>query len=107
MKRTRRWREANNYDPYKRMAAAVIHKACQDYWMLCRKLESKELKSDLIDQYETECKKIEEFLLNPRNIYTEYLGLDNDMIHDYIMLKGKQAEDWPVKLLAKELNNPA
>jgi hypothetical protein len=65
MKPIRRWRDANNFDPYKRLAA---------------------------------------FILKPTNVYVEYLGIDPDVIRDYVMLRGKEAEDWPAELLAKEMD---
>ncbi len=104
MKKIRRWRDANTFDPYKRLAAAVLHQACKDYYKLCRKLESPYLKAELAESYETECNNIEAFLLNPTNAYVEYLGIDPDVIHDYVMLRGKDAEDWPAELLAKEID---
>ena len=94
----KKWRRANNYDPYKRLAAAIIHKACVDYWHLCQRLESPYLKEETAKSLEVECREIEEFLLDPLNLYVNYLGIDPDVIYDYIMRRGKEAEEWPVAL---------
>ena len=94
----KKWRKANNYDPYKRLAAAVIHKACRDYWHLCQRLESPYLKADVAEGLEVECNNVEGFLLDPLNVYVNYLGIDSDVIEDYIMLRGAEAEKWPVEL---------
>ena len=51
----KKWRRANNYDPYKRLAAAIIHKACVDYWHLCQRLESPYLKEEMAKSLEVEC----------------------------------------------------
>ena len=101
---TRRWRDANDFDPYKRLAAAIIQKACKDFSNLCRKLESPYLRADLAESYETECNNIELWLLDPTNVYIEYLDIDPEVIRDYVMLRSKDAEDWPAELLAKEMD---
>ena len=41
---------------------------------------------------EVECNNVEAFLLDPLNVYVNYLGIDSDVIEDYIMLRGKEAE---------------
>ena len=94
----KKWRRANNYAPYKRLAAAVIHKARRDYWRLCQRLESPYLKEEMAKSLEVECREIEDFLLDPLNVYVNYLGIDSDVIEDYIMLRGAEAEKWPVEL---------
>ena len=88
----KKWRKANHFDPYKRLAAAVIHKACRDYSHLCQRLESPYLKADVAEGLEVECNNVEAFLLDPLNVYVNYLGIDSDVIEDYIMLRGKEAE---------------
>ena len=94
----KKWRRANNYDPYKRLAAAIIHKACRDYSHLCQRLESPYLKADVAEGLEVEGNNVEAFLLDPLNVYVNYLGIDSDVIEDYIMLRGKEAEQWPAAL---------
>ena len=49
----------------------------------------------MAENCETKCNNIQSFLLNPTNAYVEYLGIDPDVIHDYVILRGKEAEDWP------------
>ena len=87
MAMTKKWRRANNFDPYKRLAAAVLHTAIRDYGRLCQQLESPYLKADLAESLEVECNNIEAFLLDPLNVYNHYLGIDSDVIEDLVAKK--------------------
>ena len=81
----RKWRKAHHFDPYRRLAAAVIHKAAKDYYNLCKLLDSPRLRADLAESYEVECNNIEAFLVDPINPYINYLGIDPDVIEQCIM----------------------
>ena len=80
-----RWRRANNYDPYKRLAAAVVSKAAHDYYKLARQLTSPYLDQDKAAAMEVEANGIEEWLLDPQNEMVAYVGLDADIIEDFIL----------------------
>ena len=58
-----RWRRANNFDPYKRLAAAVVNKAAS---------------------MEVEANNIEAWLLDPRNEMVNCVGLDVELIEEFI-----------------------
>ena len=80
-----RWRRANNYDPYKRLAAAVVSKAAHDYYKLARQLTSPYLDQDKAAAMEMEANGIEAWLLDPQNEMVAYVGLDADIIEDFIL----------------------
>ena len=79
-----RWRKANNFDPYKRLAAAVVNKAAQDYYKLARQLTSPYLDEDSAAAMEVEANNIEAWLLDPLNKMTNCVGLDVELIEDFI-----------------------
>ena len=79
-----RWRKANNFDPYKRLAAAVVNKAAQDYYKLARQLTSPYLDEDSAASMEVEANNIEAWLLDPLNEMTNCVGLDVELIEDFI-----------------------
>ena len=80
-----RWRRANNYDPYKRLAAAVVAKAANDYYTLARKLTSPYLDECTAASLEVEANGIEAWLLDPTNEMVGYVGLDAEVIEDFIL----------------------
>jgi hypothetical protein len=84
MKPPGRWRRANNYDPYKRLAAAVVNKAAQDYYKLARQLTSPYLDEDKAASMEVEANNIEAWLLDPLNEMVNSVGLDVEMIEEFI-----------------------
>ena len=63
-----------------------------------QRLESPYLKADVAEGLEVECNNVEAFLLDPLNVYVNYLGIDSDVIEDYIMLHDKEAEQRPAAL---------
>ena len=79
-----RWRRANNFDPYKRLAAAVVNKAAQDYYKLARQLTSPYLDEDSAASMEVEANNIEAWLLDPLNEMTNCVGLDVELIEEFI-----------------------
>ena len=79
-----RWRRANNFDPYKRLAAAVVNKAAHDYYKLARQLTSPYLDEDKAAAMEVEANNIEAWLLNPLNEMTNCVGLDVELVEDFI-----------------------
>ena len=79
-----RWRKANNFDPYKRLAAAVVNKAAQDYYKLARQLTSPYLDEDKAASMEVEANNIEAWLLDPRNEMVNCVGLDVEVIKEFI-----------------------
>ena len=79
-----RWRRANNYDPYKRLAAAVVNKAAQDYYKLARQLTTPYLDEDKAASMEVEANNIEAWLLDPLNEMTNCVGLDVELIEEFI-----------------------
>ena len=79
-----RWRRDNNYDPYKRLAAAVVNKAAHDYYKLARQLTSPYLDQDKAASMEVEANNIEAWLLDPLNEMTNCGGLDVEMIEEFI-----------------------
>ena len=80
-----RWRRANNYDPYKRLAAAVVSKAAHDYYKLARQLTSPYLDQDKAASMEVEANGIEAWRLDPQNEMGAYVGLDAEVIEDFIL----------------------
>tara|TARA_B110000196_G_scaffold264723_1_gene237389 strand:- start:92 stop:415 length:324 start_codon:yes stop_codon:yes gene_type:complete len=79
-----RWRRANNYDPYKRLAAAVVNKAAHDYYKLARQLTSPYLDEDKAASMEVEANNIEAWLLDPLNEMVNCVGLDVELIEEFI-----------------------
>ena len=79
-----RWRKANNFDPYKRLAAAVVNKAAQDYYKLARQLTSPYLDEDKAASMEVEANHIEAWLLNARNQMVNCVDLEVEIIEDFI-----------------------
>jgi len=98
-----RWRRANNYDPYKRLAAAVVSKAAHDYYKLARQLASPYLDQDKAAAMEVEANGIEEWLLDPQNEMVAYVGLDADIIEDFI-LRVSEGHDITTFELHKQIN---
>ena len=79
-----RWRRANNFDPYQRLAAAVIKRAAHDYYKLARQLTSPYLDEDKAASMEVEANNIEAWLLDPHNEMVNYVGLDIERIEEFI-----------------------
>jgi len=79
-----RWRKANNFDPYKRLAAAVVNKAAQDYYKLARQLTSPYLDEDKAAVMEVEANNIEAWLLDPRNKMVNCVDLEIEIIEEFI-----------------------
>ena len=79
-----RWRRANNYDPYKRLAAAVVNKAAHDYYKLARQLTSPYLDEDKAASMEVEANNIEAWLLDPLNEMINCVELDVELVEDFI-----------------------
>ena len=98
-----RWRRANNYDPYKRLAAAVVSKAAHDYYKLARQLTSPYLDQDKAAAMEMEANGIEAWLLDPQNEMVAYVGLDADIIEDFI-LRVSEGHDITTFELHKQIN---
>ena len=96
-----RWRKANNFDPYKRLAAAVVNKAAQDCYKLARQLTSPYLDEDSAAAMEVEANNIEAWLLDPRNEMTNCLGLDVELIEDFIDHASTEGHEDPTFKLHK------
>ena len=80
-----RWRRANNDDPYKRLAAAVVAKAANDYYTLARKLSSPYLDECTAASLEVEANGSDAWRLDPTNEMVGYVGLDAEVIEDFIL----------------------
>ena len=79
------WRRTNDFDPYTRLAAAAVRRAAQDYAKIAAALESPLINLKKAKKAETEANIIEHWLLDPRNPFTGYLGLNLEVIEDFIL----------------------
>ena len=79
------WRKNNDYDPYTRLAAAAVRKAAEDYAKIAAALESPLINLKKAKKAETEANIIEHWLMDPRNPFTSYLGLNLEVIEDFIL----------------------
>ena len=79
------WRRTNDFDPYTRLAAATVRRAAQDYARIAAALESPYINPKKAKKVEREANTIEHWLLDPRNPFTGYLGLNLEVIEDFIL----------------------
>ena len=79
------WRRTNDFDPYTRLAAAAVRRAAQDYAKIAAALESPYINPKKAKKVEREANTIEHWLLDPRNPFTGYLGLNLEVIEDFIL----------------------
>jgi len=63
----------------------VVSKAAHDYYKLARQLTSPYLDQDKAAAMEMEANGIEAWLLDPQNEMVAYVGLDADIIEDFIL----------------------
>ena len=79
------WRRTNDFDPYIRLAAATVRRAAQDYARIAAALESPYINRKKAKKAEVEANTIEHWLMDPRNPFTSYLGLNPEVIEDFIL----------------------
>tara|TARA_Y100000401_G_C8246781_1_gene185975 strand:+ start:344 stop:688 length:345 start_codon:yes stop_codon:yes gene_type:complete len=79
------WRRTNDFDPYTRLAAATVRKAAEDYAKIAAGLESPYINRKKARKAEVEANTIEHWLMDPRNPFTSYLGLNLEVIEQFIL----------------------
>ena len=79
------WRRNNDFDPFLRLAAAVINSAAKDYAKIAAGLESPFIDQEKVESKEVEANVIEEWLMNPLNPFVNYLGVNPDAIERFIL----------------------
>jgi hypothetical protein len=81
----------------------VVSKAAHDYYKLARQLTSPYLDQDKAAAMEMEANGIEAWLLDPQNEMVAYVGLDADIIEDFI-LRVSEGHDITTFELHKQIN---